>query len=196
VKRIENFTKNPILCHINTGNAKPISWSSPIKSLQDRLEFQKLVDELEQKGIVEESVSLWLNPVVLVRKKNGKLRFCVDFRRLNELVELDSYQIPKISEITGMLRDQKYFSTIDLKDGFFQVPIAPGDREKTTFFTGKKLMQFKNMPQGYKNSLAIIQRFMNIVLKDLLGTCCLVYIDDVLVYGKTKEEHDKNFAEL
>lgn len=89
-----------------------------------------------------------------------------------------------------------YFSIIDLKDGFFQIPIEVTDREKTTFKVGSKLMQFTKMPQGFKNSPAIFQRGMNIILEDLLEEKCLSYIDDILIFGKTKEEHNANFKEI
>jgi hypothetical protein len=90
----------------------------------------------------------------------------------------------------------KYFSLIDLKDGFFHIPIKKEDREKTTFYTGKKLMQFIRMAQGFKNSPAIFQRAMNLIFGDLMRRCCIVYIDDILVFGKTKNEHDKNLGEV
>lgn len=139
----------PIECHINTRTNTRISWSRPIRSYQDKIEFDKLVDELEKKGIVEKNTSTWLNPVVLVRKSNGSLRFCMDFRRLNDEVELDRFALPKISELIHSLHGKKIFTTIDLEDGFFQIPIAECDKEKTTFYTGRRLMQFTRMPQGY-----------------------------------------------
>lgn len=169
-----------------------MSWSRPIRSQKDKAEFNALIMNLESRGIIEPSVSQWLNPVVLTRKRSGELRFCVDLRRLNDLVILDEFQIPKINELLNELHDKKYFTLIDLKDGFFQIEIRKEDREKTTFYTGSRLMQFVRMPQGYKNSPAIFQRAMNIIFQDLVGTCCLVYIDDILVFGKTKEEHTKN----
>jgi hypothetical protein len=116
----------------------------------------------------------------------------LDLRRLNDIVVLDEFEIPKISELIHQLHGMKYFTRIDLKDGFFQVKIEKEDCQKTAFFTGNRLMQFTCMPQGYKNSPAIFQRCMSIVLQDLLGLCCLVYIDDILVFGKTIDEHSKN----
>jgi hypothetical protein len=113
---------------------------------------------------------------------------------LNEKVEPDGFELPKISEIISVLRDQKYFTRLDLKDGFFQIPIRKEDKEKTAFFTGKKLMQFTRMPQGFRNSPAIFQRAMTLVLKDLIGKICLVYIDDVLIFGKDLDEHDRNMC--
>jgi hypothetical protein len=114
-----------------------------------------LCQRLEKEGIIEPSVSTWLNPVVLVRKKDVNLRIIADLRRLNDLVRLDAYELPKIQELLVKIRDMKYFSVIDLKDGFFQIPIHPLDREKTTFAVNGNLKQFKRMPQGFKNSPAI-----------------------------------------
>lgn len=145
-----------------------MSWNRPIRRKKDFEEFQELVERLEQQGIVEPSQSRWLNPVVLVRKKTGALRFCVDFRRLNDLVEIDGYPLPKIQTLISSLKGQKIFSVIDLKDGFFQVDINEEDKVKTAFYTGKRLMQFRKMPQGYKNSPSVFQRVMTLVLESLI----------------------------
>ena len=197
IRKLEKKIKNiPIECEFKTEPGKIVSWSRPIRNRQDKKEFIDLVEDLERRGIVEPSRSLWLNPIVLQRKKNGTLRFCVDFRKLNDIIELDGYEIPKIQEIISTLRDYKYFSVIDLKDGFFQINIKPEDREKTTFYTGERLMQFRKMPQGYKNSPGVFQRAMTVVLEGLIGPVCQVYIDDILIYGRTREEHRKNFKKV
>ena len=192
VKELRGFReeKIPIECTINTCGRGPISWTRPIRSRADMIEFQELVNELEKNGVIEESRSLWLNPVVLVRKSSGKLRFCADFRRLNDLVDQDGYELPRIQEIISSLNGNKWFSVLDLKDGFFQINLRLEDREKTAFYTGKRLMQFVKMPQGYKNSPSVFQRAMYFILGDLLGSVCLAYIDDILVFGKTIQEHD------
>ena len=133
---------------------------------------------------------------MLRRKKYQKLRFCVDFRRLNALVELDGFALPKIPEMISLLGRYRWFTTIDLKDGFFQIPIRKGDREKTTFSTGTRLMRFTRMPQGYKNSPGVFQRAMTLVLQGLLEKACVVYIDDILIYGETESEHDDNVRKV
>ncbi|MGL5706922.1 MAG: reverse transcriptase domain-containing protein [Aeromonas sp.] len=186
----------PVECIIDTGKNDPISWNRPLKSFKDKKDFELLLKELESKKIIEPSTSLWLNPVVLTRKKNGKLRFCIDFRKLNDLVKQDEFEIPRINELLMTLNDQKYFTKLDLEDGFFHVPVRNCDKEKTTFYTGEKLMQFVKMPQGYKNSPAIFQRLMNIILKGKIGRECIVYIDDILVFGRSKEEHDTRLEEI
>jgi hypothetical protein len=197
VKCLTNpIQKIPVECCINTKESVPVSWTRPNKSLKDKQDFEALVADLEEKRIIEPSKSAWLNPVVLTRNKSGELRFCVDFRRLNNLVELDEFTIPKISELIWMLRGKKYFTKIDLKDGFFHVPIKKSDKEKTAFHTGKRLMQFTRMPQGYKNSPAIFQRMINLILGDIIGTKCLVYVDDILIFGENIKEHDDNLKEI
>lgn len=108
----------------------------------------------------------------------------------------DEFEIPKIAELISQLRDMKYFSVIDLKDGFFHINIRPQDKEKTTFYTGSRLMQFVKMPQGYKNSPAIFQRAINLMFSEIIGKKCLIYIDDILVFGKTSEEHKENLNEV
>jgi hypothetical protein len=182
----------PITCSINTKETAPISWNRPIRSWKDKADFEELVLRLENEGVIEPSTSDWLNPVVLTRKKDGSVRFCVDFRRLNELVEQDEFEIPRIDELISHLNNMKYFSLIDLKDGFFQIKINENDKKKTAFYTGKRLMQFTRMPQGYRNNPAVFQRAMNYVLGNEIGKRCLMYIDDILVFGKNIQEHDEN----
>ncbi|MGL5709134.1 MAG: reverse transcriptase domain-containing protein, partial [Aeromonas sp.] len=191
-----NLREIPIQCSMNTEHHSPVSWNRPIRSFSDKIEFEKLVTELEEKGVVEESNSKWLNPVVLIRKKNGELRFCVDFRRLNDLVAQDHFEIPRINDFFHILRDMKYFTLIDLKDGFYHIDIEENDKEKTSFYTGKRLMQFRKMPQGFKNSPAIFQRAMNQMFKDVIGEKCVVYIDDILVFGRNEAQHDDNLKRI
>lgn len=167
-KKLRSDKLLPLECTINTKDHPPISWSRSIRTLQDKRDFEKLVQDLEKKGIIEESNSSWLNPVVLVRKKTGEFRFCVDFRRLNDIVDLDGFEILKIQELISLLHRKSYFTSIDLKDGFFQIPIREEDKVKTAFYAGKRLMQFRKMPQGFKNSSAIFQRAMQLILSDLL----------------------------
>ena len=150
-----------------------------------------------EKGIVEKSSSLWLNPVRLHRKKDGKIRFCVDMRRVNDDVILDEYRVPRIEELVRSLKDQSIFSKIDLKDGYFQVNLKKEDRMKTAFLDAEnRLLHYTKMPQGYINSPAIFQRGMNMILEGLVGLTCFVYLDDILIFGKDKCEHDKDLKEV
>ncbi|KRH92946.1 LTR retrotransposon, partial [Pseudoloma neurophilia] len=183
----------PLVCTIPTPPGKIVSWGRPYNSEKDKEDFKKLLSEFERKGIVEESSSLWLNPVTLARKKDGSLRFCLDLRRLNSLVELDEFVIPNIQDMVRSLSDHEYFSVLDLKDGYFQVDLAVKDRQKTAFIDPDgRLMHFTKMPQGFKNSPAIFQRGMQMALKNLLNRKCMSYLDDILVFGKSESEHDEN----
>lgn len=134
-----------IKCKFKTTGNNIVNWSRTIKNRKDYFEYLELVDNFEKKKIVKGSTSNWLNQVVLKRKKNGNLRFCVDFRQLNDIIDLDGYSIPNIQEMISKLNDQKFFSILNLEDNFFKIDIEPENNEKTTFFTGKKLMQFTKM---------------------------------------------------
>jgi hypothetical protein len=105
---------------------------------------------------------------------------------------MDNFELPRISEVIAQLRDVRCYTVIDLKDAYFHVPIEENDKQKTAFYTGRRIMHFRMMPQGYKNSPAIFQRIKNIIFAEKLGNGVLVYNDDILVYGKTNEEHDIN----
>lgn len=193
LKMLERNNIFPVECTVNTGSSEIISWSRPTRNREKRIGFQNLVDDLERKGIIELSTSLWCHPVVIVKKKTGKFRFTLDLTRLNNSVTLDEFQLPRIDEILSSLTDQRLFTILDLKDGFFQVNLRRSDKEKIAFLdTHNRLLQFRKMPQGFENSPAIFQRGMYVVLQGLVGKHCLSYIDDILIYGKTIEEHDRN----
>ncbi|KAG0441131.1 Retrovirus-related Pol polyprotein from transposon [Dictyocoela muelleri] len=153
IKRFDKETF-PIECSINTRGNTIISWNRPIRNLKDKNDFKKLIDIYEKKGYVERSRSTWLNPVVLNRKKNGDLRFTLDLRRVNELVDQDKFEIPNITEIIRSLHGAKYFSVLDLEDGFFQVPLCEEDRDKTTFLDANyQLKRFTKMPRALRIAL-------------------------------------------
>ncbi|KAG0433115.1 Transposon Ty3-G Gag-Pol polyprotein [Dictyocoela muelleri] len=153
IKKLTHAAKNfPIECMILTKNENIVSWSRPIKNFRDKEDFKKLISEYETKGIIEKSKSLWLNPIVLNRKKTRDLRFTLDLRKVNELVGLDKFELPNIQHLIRSLHGMKYFSVLYLKDGYFQVPLSVKDREKTTFLDpNQRMLQFTKMPQGYKN---------------------------------------------
>ena len=184
--------KFPIECTIPVNNSKIISITRPFKSFKEKQEFMKLIEKMENKGHLESSTSNWLNPTRLTYKDSGELRFTLDLRELNKLVDLDEFSIPNMAELLRTLHDMSIFSKIDLKDGYFQVPLKKEDREKTTFLTPDNRVQFTVMPQGFKNSPAIFSRGMSVVLEGLIGRSCIVYLDDILIYGKDQKEHDEN----
>lgn len=181
---------------IDTGSADPIRQPARRLPFAKETEVAGIVSKMKDEGLVEESKSPWASPVVLVKKKDGSTRFCVDYRRLNDVTKKDSYPLPRIDDTLDKLSGANWFSTLDLKSGYWQVPIHPDDREKTSFTTGSGLWQFTVMPFGLCNAPATFERLMERALQGLTWGTCLVYLDDVIVFGKTFEEHCHNLQKV
>jgi SAM-dependent methyltransferase len=128
-------------------------------------------------------------PFLLVRKKNAKLRFCVDYRKLNDITNKDCFPLPRRDDTVDTLAGAKWFSTLDSLCGYWQVYMHPDEQEKTAFSTGQGLCQFTFMHFGLCNDPAIIERLMETVLLSLTYDSCLIYLDDVIVIGRNFEEH-------
>ena len=134
-------------------------------------------------------MSPWSSPIVLVPKKDGTIRFCVDYRKLNFVTKKDSYALPRIDEALALLNGNLYFSSLDCNAGYFQIPMDPSSKEKTAFITDQGLFQFNVMSFGLTNAPATYQRYMDAVLAGLKWNTLLVYIDDILVFSPTFEDH-------
>ncbi|POS82770.1 hypothetical protein EPUL_005785, partial [Erysiphe pulchra] len=181
---------------IDTGDAKPIRQIPRRLPLAKREEADLIIKEMESDGIIEPSKSPWVSPVVLVKKKDGSSRFCVDFRQLNNVTKKDSYPLPRIDDTLDTLEGCQLFSTLDLKSGYWQVGLAPEDKEKTAFSIGTGLWQFTVMPFGLCNAPATFERLMDNVLRGLSWEICLVYLDDIIVLGKSFTHHLKNLEQV
>ena len=157
-------------------------------------EVNRQVQEMVKEGIIRPSASQWNAPLLVVPKKpdaSGKrrLRVVADFRLVNEATIGDSYPLPNITDILNQLGGAKYFSTLDLASGFHQIAMKEEDREKTAFSTPYGHFEYNRMPFGLKNAPATFQRLMNTVLSGLQGIKCFVYLDDIVVYGRSLKEH-------
>ena len=157
--------------------------------MHKRAEADNHVQQMLKDGIIEPSSSAWVSPIVLVRKKDGSTRFCVDYRKLNDVTIKDSYPLPLADSCFDALSGSQWFSTLDLSSGYWQVAMAPEDREKTAFATGSGgLYQFTVMSFGLANAPATFERLMERVLAGLPWEVCLAYLDDIIIHAKSFDE--------
>ena len=173
---------------IRTGDSEPVR-SHPYRIPPRWKEEVKLqLDQLLALGIIEPSTSSWSSSLVIVTKKDGGVRTCVDFRAVNSVTEPDPYQMPLIEEILDMLASAKFISKVDLTKGFHQIPVLPSDCPKTSFCTPWGKFQYRYMPFGLRNGPAVFQRLMdNLLHQD--KEYSQVYIDDIAIFSATWEEH-------
>ena len=173
---------------IETGDARPIRQPPYRLPYAYKDEVLRDLKEMQEKGIIEPSASEWSSPIVLVKKKDGTLRMCVDYRRLNSVSQADAYPMPRIDNLIDRLGKAKYITTIDLTRGYWQVPVAEASRSKTAFTTLLGLFQFRVMPFGLHGAPATFQRMMDRLL-DGLGDFSGAYLDDLVIYSTSWQEH-------
>ncbi|XP_076247766.1 uncharacterized protein LOC143187432 [Calliopsis andreniformis] len=198
------FAKNPdevgrceIVQHrINTGDHAPIKQAPRRLPLNRRQEVDQLLEKMEAQGVIEKSQSPWSSPIVLVKKKDGSTRFCIDYRRLNEITKKDSYPLPRIEDTLDALANSTWFSTVDLQSGYWQIVMDKRDREKTAFCVGAGLWQFRVMPFGLCNAPATFERLMETVLQGLNWRICLVYLDDIIIHARTFDEEVEHLRQV
>ena len=173
---------------IDTGDAVPIRQPPrrPPTALQP--EMDKIIQDLLSAGVIKRGQSPWASPVVLVRKKDGSIRFCVDYRKLNAVTRFDAYPLPRIDETFESLSGAKYFSTLDLISGYWQVGLTEQAKMKSAFTTRSGLYLWEVMPFGLCNAPSSFERLMETVLQGLQWETCLVYLDDVVCFARTHEE--------
>ena len=170
---------------IDTGTSRPIKQPPRRHANATHDIVAEEVEKMLAKGVIEPSCSPWASPVVIVRKKDGSYRFCVDYRRLNELTHKDAHPIPRLQDCLESLAGANWFSTLDLHSGYWQVAMSEEDKEKTAFATRNGLYQFTVMPFGLTNAPATFQRLMELILSGLSWEQIKLYLDDVLVIGST-----------
>ena len=149
-----------------------------------------MIENMVKCGIIQPSRSPWCAPIVVVTKKNGTKRLCVDFRKLNNITVRDSYPLPRIEDVLNVVAGCRYFSALDMKSGYHQVEIAPADQPKIALSVGTGLYEWIRMPFGLVNAPATFPRLMcTPLLADLSFEEVISYLDDVLIYSKTFNSH-------
>ena len=171
---------------IHTGDQPAIKQQVRRYPAAPREEERQLVEDMLAIGIIQESNSAWSSPTVLVKKKDGTMegwRFCIDYRRLNQATKVDAYPLPYIEDSLNTLGGARFFCSLDLASRYWQVEMDAADREKTAFVTQGGLYEFRVMPFGLVNAPATFERLMERVLRGIALSECLVYLDDILVFG-------------
>ena len=175
--------------NIDTGTAQPIN-SAPYRvSPSEREIIDKAVDEMLAAGVIRPSRSPWSSPVVLVPKKDGTIRFCVDYRKLNKLTRVEVYPLPRVDETLRAFQGAVCFSVMDMQSGYWQIPLHEDAIHKTAFATHRGLHEYVVLPFGPVNAPGYFQRMMDEVMGGLKWSSVLVYIDDLIVFSKSVEQH-------
>ena len=193
---IFSLEKNEIGCTDTTEHIIELMDDEPFKERFRRIapplleEVRENLQDMLDGGAIRPSKSPWCNAIILVRKKDGTLRFCIDFRKLNARTKKDAFPLPRMQETMESMVGARFFSSMDLKSGFWQVRMSEQSRQYTAFTVGSLgVYEFLRMPYGLCNAPATFQRLMQNCLGELNLTYTLVYLDDVIVYSKTEEDH-------
>ena len=174
---------------IYTPNTNPVKHNLRRYGLEQNEFMKEEIQKMLEAGIIRPTQSPWNSPPVIVAKKNGKLRFCIDYRKLNDVTIKDAYPLPNITETLDSFHGARYFSTLDLASGYWQVAIAEEDKPKTAFKTKFGHFEFNKMPFGLTNAPATFQRLMDRILRNEIEEFVQVYLDDIIIYSKSWEEH-------
>ncbi|GJS27252.1 putative reverse transcriptase domain-containing protein [Tanacetum coccineum] len=172
--------------------AEPISKAPYRMAPVELKELKEQLQEMLENGFIRPSVSPWGAPVLFVKKKDGSMRLCIDYRELNRITIRNRYPLPRIDDLFDQLQGAKYFSKIDLRSGYHQLRVREHDISKTAFRTRYGHYEFLVMPFGLTNAPAVFMDLMNRIFHEYLDKFVIVFIDDILVYSKSEEEHERH----
>ena len=159
--------------------------------------MNQAIQDMLEKDIIESSSSDWVSEPHLVRKDDGTFRFCIDFRPLNKITKHDLYPLPRIDDLLDQVGKSRYFTSLDLASGYWQIPLDPADKHKTAFRTQRGLFQFKRMPFGLSDVGSTFQRMANTIFQDLINEgVVLVYLDDILIHTSDWQWHTLVLGEV
>lgn len=185
-----------VVRHEMTVNGGPIMLAPRRQPMHMEQKITHLLDELTQAGVIRKCKSAWNAPLVIVGKKDGSIRMCVDYRNLNAITEKESFPMPNTRFLLDCLADARIFSSIDLGQAYYQVLLAPEIQEYTAFSTREGQFCFNRLPFGLATAPATFQRLMHTLLEGMIFKGVVVYLDDILIYGKNQEEHDKRLEQV
>lgn len=176
--------------HIKLKDDTPFKQRARLIHPRDLEAVRKHLKSLLEAGVIRESESPYSSPIVVVRKKNGDVRLCVDYRKLNSHTIKDAYALPNVEEAFSALTGSKWFSVMDLKSGYYQIEMEEEDKQKTAFVCPLGFWEFNRMPQGITNAPSTFQRLMEKCMKDINLKEVLVFLDDLIVFSASLEEHE------
>jgi hypothetical protein len=187
---------NVIQFDMDVGGAEPIRQKDRRWTHKELVAMKEHIEKLTKSGLIEPSSSPWASKLVLVTKKDGSIRMYVDYRGVNKLCRRDAYPPPQVELTLNQLGKAKYFSSLDAESGYNQVPMTKRAKEISAFRCPFGFFEFGKMPFGLMNAGAVFQRMMGMVLHDLIWKICMVYVDDIIVYSETWEDHMEHLKKV
>ncbi len=182
--------------HIKLSDETPFKHRARPIHPQDIEAVRQHLQELLEAGVIRESESPFSSPIVVVRKRNGAVRLCIDYRKLNLQTIKDAYALPNLEETFSALTGSKWFTVLDLKSGYYQIEVEEADKAKTAFVTPLGFWEFNRMPQGITNAPSTFQRLMEKCMGELHLKEVLVFLDDLIIFSNTLEEHETRLMKV